>query len=64
MLENAQIIDLKSITIEYPNTSHKLYKSTSQIKKFSQVDAGKSSSSPLFSETTESEKNLDEKMKK
>ena len=64
MLENAHIIDLKSITIEYPNTSHKLYKTISQVKKVSQEGAGKISNSPLFMEKTKKKKHLDDKMKK
>ena len=44
------------VIIEHPNTSHKLSKTIRRTKFVSQVGAGKISNSPLYSETTKSEK--------
>ena len=51
-LENSNIVDVKSASIEYPKTSHKLSKTTWQAEKVSQVSgAEKVSTSALYSET-------------
>ena len=50
--ENANIVNIKSVTIEHPKTSCKLSKTIKQAEKISQVSvAGKNSDSPLYSET-------------
>ena len=55
LMENPNIIDLKSVTVEHPKTSQKVSK-TKKAKKVSQVvDADKISSSPLYSEATKQE---------
>ena len=50
-LENPKIVDIKSVTKEHPKTSCKLSKTIRQTKKVFQVGSGKSSNSPLYSET-------------
>ena len=61
-LENPNIIDIKSVTIEHPKTSNKLSKTIRQAEKVSQVGgAGKNCSSSVYSEPTKSETFLDEK---
>ena len=43
-------MDIKSVTIEYPKTSRKLFKTIRQAKKVSQISgAGKDYTSPLYS---------------
>ena len=49
--ENPKIVDIKSVTMEHPKTSCKLSKTIRQTKKVFQVGSGKSSNSPLYSET-------------
>ena len=39
-LENPNIIDIKSVIIEHPKTSHKLSKTTMHTEKLSQVSSG------------------------
>ena len=52
-LENQNIIDTKSVTIEHPKTFRNLSKTIKQAKQVFQVDgAGKNSISPLYSKTT------------
>ena len=52
-LENPNIIDTKSVFIEYSKTFHKLRKSIKQAENVSQVDcAGKNSNNPLNSKST------------
>ena len=46
-IENPNIVDIKSVIIEHPKTSYKLYKTM----KVSQAGAVKNSSIPLYSET-------------
>ena len=46
-IENPNIVDIKSVIIEHPKTSHKLYKTM----KVSQAGAVKNSNIPLYSET-------------
>ena len=61
-LENPSTIDIKAVTVEHPKCSCKLSKSIRQAEKVSQViGADKNSNSPLFIETTISEKSLDDK---
>ena len=61
-LENPNIIDIKSVTIEHLKTSNKLSKTIRQAEKVSQVGgAGKNCSSSVYSEPTKSETFLDEK---
>ena len=55
-IENPNIIDISSFTIEHLKTSRKLSKSIRQAEKVSQVSgADKNSTSPLYSETKKSE---------
>ena len=54
-IENPNITDIKSVSIEHPKTSRKFSKIIRQTKKVSQVGcAGKNSTSPLYDETTKS----------
>ena len=50
-IENPNNVDIKSIIIEHPKTSHKLSKTIRQTDKASQVGFRKSSNSPLCSKT-------------
>ena len=60
--EKTNIIDLKSVTIEHPKTSRKIFKTIRHTKKVSQVSgAGRDSISPLYKETTETENAFDKK---
>ena len=60
-IENPNIIDIKSVTIKHPKTSHKLSKTIRQVKKVLQVGgADKNYISPLYIETTKTETFLDE----
>ena len=62
-IEKINIIDLKSVTTEYPKTSSKLAKTIRQAKDFSQLcGAGKNSTSSLYIETTKSEIFFDKKL--
>ena len=45
--ESPNIADIKLVTIEYPKTFHKLFKTIRQAKK---VGAGKNPTSPLYSD--------------
>ena len=59
--ESRNFIDIISVTIKHPETSHKLFRAIRQDKNVSQiVSAGKKSTSPLHIETTKCEKLLDE----
>ena len=60
-LENQNIFDIKSVTIQHPKISHKLSKTIRQAKMISQLDAGKSFNKPLYSKIIKSEKLLNEK---
>ena len=47
-LENSNIVDLKSVTIKHPKTSHKLFKAIRQAEEVCQVRAaGKNSDSEI-----------------
>ena len=46
--ENPKVVEIKSVFIEHPKTSHKLSKTITQAKK---VGAVKNSDCPLHSET-------------
>ena len=49
-LENPNTVGIKSATIEHPKTDHKLFKTTRQAEKVSQVSGSeKKSTSPLYS---------------
>ena len=50
-IENPNNVDIKSIIIEHPKTSHKLSKTIRQTDKVSQVGFRKSSNNPLCSKT-------------
>ena len=50
-LEIPNIVDIKSVTIENPKTSHKLSKTIRQAEKISQAGAVKNCNSPLYIET-------------
>ena len=63
-LENSNIADIESVTIEHPKTSRKLSKTPRQAKKVSLEGSGKSSNIPLYSETKKGEKYLDVKITK
>ena len=63
-LENPNIADIESVTIEHPKTSRKLSKTPRQAKKVSLEGSGKSSNIPLYSETKKGEKYLDVKITK
>ena len=58
--EKPNVTDIKSANIEHLKHSHKLFKTTRQTEKVSQVGSGKSSTNPLHSET-KSENFLNEK---
>ena len=61
-IESPNIADIESVTIEHPKTSRKLSKTTRQGKNVPQiVDAGKSSNSPLYSDTKKPKVFLNEK---
>ena len=45
-IENPNFIDIKSITIEHPKSSHKLFKTIRKAKKGSERDAGKNYDTP------------------
>ena len=60
-IESPKIIDIKSVTIEHPKTSHRLSKTLRQAKK---VGAGRNFNSPLCSEATKRENFLEKKMQK
>ena len=49
-IENPNLVDIESVTIEHPKTSHKSLKVTRQAEKVSQVGCGKNSYSRLYSE--------------
>ena len=52
-MENPNIINIKSVTIEHPKTSRKLSKTIKQAKKFSQVGGAiKNFTSPLYGAAT------------
>ena len=51
MFGNPSNVDIKSVTIEHQETSHKLSKCIRQVEQVYQVGSGKISSSPLFSKT-------------
>ena len=53
-LENLNIIDINSATIEHSKNSHKLSNAIMQAKKVSQIAADKKSNCPLYSETKKS----------
>ena len=53
-MENLNIIDINSVTIEHSKNSHKSSKAIMQAKKVSQIAADKNSNSPLYSETKKS----------
>ena len=57
LIENSTIIDLKSITMEHPNTSHKLCKLIRQPKK---IASSKNSPNPLYGKSEKGEKIFDE----
>ena len=42
-IENPNIFDIKSVTIEHPKTLHELFETIRQAEKVSQVGSGKSS---------------------
>ena len=50
-IESPNVVDIKSIAIEHPKTSHKLSSTIRQAEKVSHVGSGKSSNSHLYSET-------------
>ena len=50
-MENPNIPDIKSVTVEHTNVSRKLSKTIKQTEKVSQAGSGKSYNSPLYSET-------------
>ena len=50
-MENPNIPDIKSVTVEHTNVSRKLSKTIRQTEKVSQAGPGKSYNSPLYSET-------------
>ena len=52
--ENPNTIDIKSVTIEHPKNSHKLFESMRQAKKVSQIASAKIYNTPLYSETKKS----------
>ena len=60
-LENPDIIDIKSVTIQHPKTSYELSKTIRQAKMISQLASGKNFNKPLYSKIIKSEKLLDEK---
>ena len=63
-VESPNIIDVKSVTIEHPKTSHKLSKTIRQGIKGSQVAGSGKSSSPLYSKATKLEFFLEKKKQK
>ena len=50
-IENPNNVDIKSVIIEHPKTFPKLSKTIRQAEKVPQIDSGKISNSPLYSET-------------
>ena len=48
--EHPNFVDIKSVTIKHPKTSHKFFKTIRQAEKVSQVGSGKSFECCLFSE--------------
>ena len=50
-IESPSIADMKSVTLEHPETSHKLSKCIRQSKKVFQVGSGKRSNSASYWET-------------
>ena len=61
-IENPNVIDKKSVTLEHPKISHNLSKSLRQAKKIPQVSsAGKNSTSLLYKKRTKTEFFLMEK---
>ena len=54
-IENPNNVDIKSIIIEHPKTSHKLSKTIRQTDKVSQVGFHKISNTPLYSKTKKRE---------
>ena len=55
-MEKPNIIDIKSVIIELPKTSHKLSKTIKRAKNVSQISgACKNSTSPLYTETTKTD---------
>ena len=61
IFETPNIVDIKSVIVEHPRTSHKSSKTTRQTEKVSLVDSGKSSNSSLYSDTKISKNFLKEK---
>ena len=49
--KNSNIVDTKLVIIEHPETSRKLSKTIRKAEKVLEVGSGKSSNSPLHSET-------------
>ena len=47
-MENPNIPDIKSVTVEHTNVSRKLSKTIKQTEKVSQAGSGKSYNSPLY----------------
>ena len=61
-LENPNIVDIKSVTIEHPKTSRKLSKAREPAKNVSLVSGSdKNSDSTLYSKTKKSENLLNTK---
>ena len=54
-------MDIKSVIIEHPRTSHWLSKTVRQAENVSWVGSGKSYNSPLYSETKKSKNLLNKK---
>ena len=64
-IEIPNVADIESVTIGHPKISHELSKTLRQGKKFSQIaDAGKTYSSPLYSDTTKRKTLLNEQNSK
>ena len=51
MFENSNIVNIKSLTIEHPKTSRKLFKTRRQAENVSKVGSGNNSDNPLYNET-------------
>ena len=49
--KNSNIVDTKLVIIEHPETSRKLSKTIRKAEKVFEVGSGRSSNSPLYSET-------------
>ena len=50
-IENADFVEIKSVIIKHPKSSHNLSKTIMQVGKVSQVGFGKRSNRPLYSKT-------------